>query len=260
MQPQELEPETEALLLSLAPDLPLYWQGASPEEIAQMEQIAGRPLPRFYRWFLSRMGREMGPFTYPSLDFSVAKVLSCYHEGLVLPNRRFLLIGYESDEVMPLHVFYDFDFPAREDARVVRLHFLGGPLHNQFDTFREMLAWGKFFTSRVYKLSQRCEGSFRGTGDVVAQLDSVMEALGFSKPIPTGNCCALYDRVDAAMAVQATPRDPPSTYHFFKLSGMTTGALRRILGTIGMETRFDIEIESWTPPLASKRDGARRTP
>jgi hypothetical protein len=188
------------------------------------------------------------------LEFSVAKVLSCYDEGLVRPNPRFLLIGYENDEVMPLHLFYDFDFPARDDARVVNRDFLGGPIYNSFDTFREMLSWGEFLTSRVEKLPQRCEGSFRGTGDVVERLDAVMQSLGFSKPIPAGDCCALYDRSDAAMTISATPRDPPSLLHFFKLAGLTTGTLRRILGTIGMETRFDIEIESWTPPLPKRAE------
>ena len=259
MHPQDLEPETEALLLRLLPELPLHWHGASEEEIARMEAIAGRPLPRFYRWFLSRMGREMGPITYRSLEFSVAKVLSCYDAGLVRPNPRFLLIGYENDEVMPLHLFYDFDFPARDDARVVKRHFLGGPIYNSFDTFREKLAWGEFLVSRVEKLPQRCEGSFRGTGDVVKGLDSVMESLGFKKLIPTGDCCALYDREDAAMSISRTPAEPPNLLHFFDLAGPTTGMLRRILGTIGMETRFDIEIESWTPPLPS-HGGAPRAP
>jgi len=242
----------EALLLGLFPDLPLYWHGASEEDIARMEAIAGRPLPRFYRWFLSRMGRSMGPLAYPSMDFSVAKILSCYNEELVLPNPRLLLIGYEQNEDMPLHLFYDFDFPARDDVRVTKRHFLGGPIYNGFETFREKLAWGKFLTERVEKLPQRCEGSFRGTGDVVQALDSVMDNLSFKKLIPTGDCCALYDRPDAAMTIQSTPDEPPSLFHFFDLGGSSTGVLRRILGNIGTETRFDVKITSWTPPLPKR--------
>lgn len=255
MSPQALEPEAEALLLRLRPELPFHWGGASAEEVARLQAIAGRPLPRFYQWFLSRMGRAMGPVAYPSLDFSVAKVLSCYEQNLVAVSRRFLLIGYEMDEVMPLHVFYDFDFQVRDDARIVKLHFLGGAIHNMFDTFREMLTWGKFSRFRIDELPRRCEGAFKGSGEVVAELDPVMARLGFTKLIPTGQLCALYDRADAAMAISATPRSPPSKYHFFDFGAATTGVLRRILGTIALETRIEVKVRAWNPPLPTPQSG-----
>ena len=58
MQPQELEPEAEEFFLRLVPDLANQWKGATEDEIARLETIARRPLPRFYRWFLMRMGNE----------------------------------------------------------------------------------------------------------------------------------------------------------------------------------------------------------
>lgn len=252
---QDLEPEAEALFLRLHPDLPFHWGGASAEELARLQAIAGRPLPRFYRWFLHRMGREMGPVEYPTLDFSASRIIASYEQGLVRAGRRFLLIGYETDEVMPLHVFYDFDYPSRDDARVVKLHFLGGAIHNMFDTFREMLTWGEFFQCRVDRLPRRCEGAFKGSGEVVAELDPVMARLGFTKLIPTGQLCALYDRADAAMAISATPRSPPSKYHFFDFGAATTGVLRRILGTIALETRIEVKVRAWNPPLPTPQSG-----
>ncbi|PRP93717.1 hypothetical protein ENSA7_81450 [Enhygromyxa salina] len=44
MRPEDLEPELDELLLRIVPNLASQWRGAT-------EQIAGRPLPRFYRWF-----------------------------------------------------------------------------------------------------------------------------------------------------------------------------------------------------------------
>lgn len=261
MRTEELEPETEALLLRLVPELSSHWEGASPEEIERMEQVAGRPLPRFYRWFLSRMGHAMGPLAYPTLDFSVGTILSCYERGLLVPNRRFLLIGYESDERNPLHLFYDFDYAVRDDARVVNSDLartslnragrrkcpLGGPLYIGFDTFREMLAWGEFFASRIEKLPQQCVGTFRGSTDVIAHLDSVMASLSFTKPIPTGTCCGIYDRSDAAMKVRATPRDPPSPRHFFALGANDPDSAQRILDEIAAKSPIEVEVRSWIP-------------
>jgi hypothetical protein len=251
MHPQDLEPELETLLLRLVPNQAQQWEAATKEEMARMEQLAGRPLPRFYRWFLARMGRSMGPTDFRSLDCSVTKILSAYAEGEVKPHRRFLMIGYETDELMPLHLLYDFDHMSRDDARVVRGHALGGPIHNQFDGFREMLSWVKFSTWRVEKLPQFCEGSFSGSPDVAKQLDSVMSRLGFTSPIPSSPCFAVYDRSDAAMSMTATPRDPPSKYYFFGLGGNNQGELRRILGTVATETSLKVEVETWRPPLSA---------
>ena len=76
----------ESFLLRLLPNLASERQGASEAEIAQLETIAGRPLPAVYRWFLQRMGKDMGAMSYPTLDFSAVKVLSCYRDGLVEPD------------------------------------------------------------------------------------------------------------------------------------------------------------------------------
>lgn len=249
MRAQDLEPEMEELLLRLVPDLDSHWQGATDDEIEQIERIAARPLPRFYRWFLLRMGRSMGPFAYPSLDFSAPRVIGCYAEGLFLPHPRFQMIGHESNDMMPLHVLYDFERPARDDARVTKRHAMGGAIHDQFETFREMIAWGKFLTWRVKKLPQRCTGSFvnRG-GDVISLLDPVMKSLGFKTVIPSGPCCALYDATHAAMVSDTTPGGD-TDYHGFSLGGSDAGRLRRILGEIATESSLELKVDEWDPPL-----------
>ncbi|MEM7435257.1 MAG: SMI1/KNR4 family protein [Myxococcota bacterium] len=248
----ELEPDLEALLLRIVPDLADQWQGATEQEIEKIEKIAGRELPRFYRWFLMRMGRSMGPMTYPSLDFSASKVISSYAEDRFQPHPRFLMIGYESDDEMPIHMMYDFDHPARDDARVAAMQDLDETLYNQFDTFREMLAWGEFCTSRVEKFSTVCIGSFvdDGDGDVLSQLDPIMDSLGFKAPISTGACCSIYDHAEAAMVTSSTPGDEPRI-HLFRLGGADVGSLRKLLGTIADQTGLEVEIEEWDQPGGS---------
>lgn len=249
MRPLELEPELEDLLLRLVPELPNQWRGASEDEVAQIELIAGRPLPRFYRWFLLRMGRSMGSLSFPSLDFSISKIISSYAEPVFLPDRRFLMIGHESDLVVPLHVLYDFDHPARDDARITKRLATGGALHNQFETFREMIGWGKFLSYRIMKWPQRCVGLFTDRdGDVLAQLDPVLKSLAFEAPIPTGRCCAIYDSTRASLVSSSTPGDEPK-FHTFELGGRDSGHLRGILGEIATETSLELEIEAWEPPL-----------
>ena len=250
MRAQDLEPEMEELLLRLVPDLATQWQGATEDEIEQIERISVRPLPRFYRWFLMRMGRSMGPITYRSLNFSASKVIECYAEVPVMSYPRFLIIGHESDEMLPLHLLYDFKHPARDDAQVTRGHLMVGAILDQFETFREMIAWGKFLTWRVDKCPQRCEGSLvnRG-GDVLALLDPVMKSLGFKTPIPTGPCCALYETTHAAMVTSTTPGND-TEHHGFYLGGSDAGRLRRILGEITTESSLELKIYEWEPPLA----------
>ncbi len=250
MHPHDLEPEIEDLLLRLVPELSQQWQGATPEEIDAIETIAGRPLPPFYRWFLMRMGRKMGPVAYPHLDFAAPTVLACYREGLFPPHPRYLMIGQSIDEVMPLHVLYDFEHPARDDARITRRHAQGGGFHNQFATFREMIAYGEVSVRSVKTRAQRCEGVFidRESRNVCALLEPVMRSLGFDLPVATGEHCGIYSRFDAAMIMLA-PLDRDPWMQVFRLGASDQGRIRRILGEIATETSLEIEVDKWEPPI-----------
>ena len=240
----------EELLLGIVPGLAEQWQGATPDEIARIEQLAGRPLPPFYRWFLTRMGHGMGPLAYPTLDFSAQRVIACYEEQLVMPHPRFLLIGHESDELMPLHLFYDLDAPARADARVMSRDARGGPLYDGFDTFREMLAWGALLLFRIEKMPQRCEGTLNGGHpEVLSDVDPLMSSLGFTRSIPTGRFCGLYERSDAVMIFHSNPWSGSAGIQTFILAGGDAGALRRILGAFATQPSLEIEVKQWEPAL-----------
>jgi hypothetical protein len=135
-----VEPDLSRFLERLVPNIDAGWDGATSDEIAEIERLAGRPLPPFYYWFLERMGRYMGALSYASVDFSPAKILSCYQDEIEDVNPRYLLIGYENDPVVPMHTWYDLDSPLRGDALVLS-QGIGDPLVQlEFETLREILA------------------------------------------------------------------------------------------------------------------------
>jgi hypothetical protein len=244
-----LESSLEALLLRIVPRLAAGWQGASASEVTEIEALAGRPLPAFYHWFLSRMGKSMGPMRYPTVDFSAQGILAAYATGSIEPSPRYLLIGYEGDELMPLHYFYDLDRPARSDALVVRMLTPRDETHEQFETLREMLAWGELWTARVEKAAQSCRGRLRATsGDLYPALDPILRRLGFDAPIETGAFCGLYERSDATLIGSGTPSEAPGTQSF-ALGGHDPATLARLLSAISDESAVEITLSSWTPPL-----------
>jgi len=195
------------------------------------------------------MGADMGPLAFSTMDLGAAKLRAAYTEGAVRPDPRCLLIGWQSDEGMPLHLFYDFAHPGRDDARVVKRHLMGGPFHNQFETLREMLGWGALARFRVETSAQRCVGLFGDTddNDVVAHLAPIMKTLGFRTPVATGRYCGLYESPDACLVTSAVPGDPPR-FHVFRIGGVDPGRVRRILGEITNSTSLEVEVKSWSPP------------
>ncbi len=82
-----IEVAMEKYLTRIIPNLEKTCVGVSPEEIDQIEKIAGEPLPLFYRWFLSKMGRNNNIF---SPDYSVQTILKTYAEGDIVPESGLL--------------------------------------------------------------------------------------------------------------------------------------------------------------------------
>lgn len=251
---QSLEPEVEELLLRIAPDSAPQWQGAAPAEIARIEKIAGRPLPRFYRWFLSTMGRGMGPLAHPDLDFSVDRILSCYASGKAKPQSGLLLIGYDDDEMMSLHYFYDLGRPVRDDATVFRASLDCSGRMAEAETLRELLVSGLFDAFRVSRLPQRCDGTFKDDGfDVFLHLDPVMTNLGFRLPFPMGRFRRIYERADAAMMCMVGPKEEPWKFRAFSFGGSRPKDLKYVLRTIERDTPLEVAVDGWEPPLRNKQ-------
>jgi hypothetical protein len=249
---QGVEAAMEELLLRVVPGLKEQWKGATPDEIARIERIAGRPLPPFYRWFLSRMGQSMGPLAYPRLDFSAQRVLERYAEEWVEPHPRLLLIAHDSKEMMPMSLFYDLDDAARGDALVAAKEEGANEndLYERFETLREMLAWGALSEFRLGTMPQRCGGTFSGDQpDILSLVEPVMSSLGFKQPISTGPYCGLYERADAAMICKGMPRHGFDEARSFSLGGSDAGVLRKILGEIATASSLKVEVTEWTPAL-----------
>lgn len=240
----------EAWLLRLVPNLSQEWQGATPEQLRQLETLAGRPLPGFYRWFLERMGTRMGQLANPIRDHSAATVIAAYRNGLVLTHAGHLLIAIESEPIMPMHVFYDLDRPARNDARIELRHARGGVVGDRFETFREMLAWETLLRFRVDASRQRCEGSltYEG-GSVFPQLSSGLERMGFRQPVETGPCCGVFEREDAALACMIAPHDEPVGTLFFDFGADSVETIRKVLGHLAQDSSLRVEIDSWDPEI-----------
>ncbi|HEX5660062.1 MAG TPA: hypothetical protein VFX59_22855, partial [Polyangiales bacterium] len=97
------------------PNLAEEWRGASEDEIARIQALTPHPPPPFYIWFLRRMGRGMRPMALPLVDFSINAILAAYADDVEFPidpawnEEGYLMIGYNRDNVMPLHLWYDLN-------------------------------------------------------------------------------------------------------------------------------------------------------
>lgn len=247
---QSLETRMEALLLDLGPQVGRDWSGVGEEEIAQVEALARRPLPPFYRWFLGRFGHTMGTFTYRSLDFSCKGVLAAYAEQRVEHDPRYLLIAYDHDPAYPSHAFYDLDRPVRDDALVVAGELLDeDDLVPSFETLREMIAWGALASHGVYKRPQRCVGMLESTkGDALSQLDPVLRAFGLEPSIETGRYCGVYRGPAFDLVSKSMPGAHPHLQGFM-VGGTDASKIRRLLGEVTTQTSLELKISEWDPPI-----------
>jgi len=240
----------EAFLLQLIPELASTWGNVTDEEIDRVEAKAGRTLPTFYRWFLGRFGKTMGPLAYRDLDFSCAGILRAYAEGWVEEDPRYLLIAYSHDPAYPAHVFYDLDCPVREDALVVSGEDLDEEeLDARFETLREMIGWGALFTHGVRKQPQRCAGMFRSPqGDAMPQLRPALESLGFTSPIATGRSCGVFRGPKMDLVSKSTPEQDPEL-QAFDFGAVNATVMRRALGEVVEATELELKILRWDPAL-----------
>ncbi|WP_146658424.1 SMI1/KNR4 family protein [Enhygromyxa salina] len=243
-----VETEFEALLERLVPGCGAHCVGASLAEIDELEAFVGQPLPPFYRWFLTKMGRNMGPLGYPRVDMSVGTLLSIYRSGFKPPRASLLLVASEADDIMPMYMFCDLAKRTRDDALVCSYEKNGGVRQDEAETLREDIAWGVFIRSR-FPGSQQCSGMFRDEGgDVLGSLEPVLERFQFETLHRSGPRCGLYECENAALDCVVPPGDGFEPDMSFTLRGDET-TIRSILGVIGVETSLAIRIERWTPPL-----------
>lgn len=241
---EELEPEMDELFQRLIPEY-MNWQGSTTEEVEKIEQIvrkvSGNNMPKFYRWFLMRMGQSMGEFRYHDMDYSAATVLSLYGRFFEDDGSKFFKIGHTSEPELGLHMYYDFNHPKRDDARVTMQQAEGGENYKQFETFREMLAI-KVASIHAVRLPEFFNGTMLNDDGILSQLDPVMDSLGFKKlAIPTGPRCGLYLGSKATMIVTGSMDLEPDSCGFGL--GGDVNSIRNILGVIATDTDFIIDVK-----------------
>jgi hypothetical protein len=230
---ESLEPETEAFVLRHVPGLADAWRGATREEIDELERRIERPLPRFYRWFLSKMGHDMGPLGWGRTDFTIGAVLERAEAG-----DANLMIGIAAEDIMPLDTLYDLDQPARDDAQVWNAS--GGP---EAETFRERLVDAWLDEYRIDLMPSRRMGFVRGPrGDVLARLQPVMKTLGFEEPVPTGPFRGFFERDDAAMSFRSSLDD--GELFIFSLGCADETITRAVLRVVAATPSLTIEMTS----------------
>lgn len=248
---QVLEPELEALLLRLVPNLEKERAPASEDVVEELEdrlELTGHDYPPCYRWFLSKLGGNVGALK-PSLGgFTAANVLEAYESGSVDLTGAQFLIGRIPDAVMPLDVFYDLEHGVRDDALVCRAVVEAGPVVNECETFREYIASRALMQFAVSTAPQRCFGAFVAPSDDAGErLDAAMDELGFTTPVPTGAFCGLYEREGMTMIAKATIKPDNEGIRVFNVGGPSVAAIRRLLGEIATATSFEVDADRWTP-------------
>jgi len=236
----------DELFRRLIPDL-MDWQGATVDEIEKIEQIvreiSGDDMPKFYRWFLMRMGHSMGRFSYSDMDYSAPTIISWYGNDFEDDGSKCFKIGHTSEPELELHMYYDFNYPARDDARVTMRQAEGGEDYRQFETFREMLAT-RAGAIRARRFPVFCTGTMLNENNILTQLDPVMDSLGFKKSaIPTGPRCELYEGRQVIMVVSSS-LDLETDSCGFMLGGIDANIVRNVLGAIATETEFTLDVKN----------------
>ncbi|PCC73478.1 hypothetical protein SAMN02745121_08877 [Nannocystis exedens] len=244
-----LEPELEALLLRIVPNLARDWSGASPEDLEELEErveLTGHDFPPFYRWFLSRLAGSVGALHPMLRGFTAASVLEAYRTGSVDIGPTQFLIGRMPDALMPLDVYYDLAHPLRDDAIVLSAILDAGPESQISETFREWIAARAMIKFGVMTAPHRCFGAFVDPGrTAAAQLETVMTALGFTSPITTGPFCRLYERGDMTMVAKSTVKPENLGILIYEIGGPSVAAIRRLLGEIGRGTTLQVDADRW---------------
>ncbi|WP_106092508.1 hypothetical protein [Enhygromyxa salina] len=234
----------EAWLQRAFPRLDEEIEGASSGEVDEIRRIVGHDLPRFYEWFLLRMGRSMGRIGVTSrFDYTARRVLWCYEQGLAEPDPNDLLIGFDTtNDPMGLQIFYDFTRPCRDDAMTGKGEPDAGPVYPEFETFREHIGWGKTTVLLVMESPSHCAGvlASRTPGqNAVDQLKKFMTRHGFDQPLPTGSYCGIFMRTDMTMTCTRSILVKTDTLAF-RLGGQSQAWLRRFLGEIALSDDLEL--------------------
>lgn len=191
------------------PSYPASLKPATPEEIQQLQERLGRPLPSSYRSLLELMGHGMGPINMFDADFDITTVINAYAPGRWRAPERYILIARQ--EIHPHRdVYLDTGWDPSE-PRVVRFESWGEVTEEnedfsiEFSSLAEMWFTAAFLQLRMPLLPWRA--SYRpgrrqpGQEPVsyMERLDWLARRLGFERLPYTTGVVSCYERGDAAL-------------------------------------------------------------
>jgi hypothetical protein len=196
---------------------PSYLQkirGISGEELIELEQLVGRPLPHRLKASLRWMGKEPGDVQSPELWPRASRIRQFYlSERRHQLSPRYLFIA-TSDEPPGLDYFQDCGLLAEaEDCPIVQARQgTAGGFTPAFPSLRDMVFWVAFQTKRVEALPFRAflrpADAGYGAADtaemILEDLKELMPALGFRRLPQTSDQNPLFERGDAALAAHGS--------------------------------------------------------
>lgn len=204
------------------PGYPATARGAAPEEIDQLERLAGRPLPPNYRDFLRTLGRSTGTFEpFPDgVRTDIDELLDLYGSERPEYPERFLLIGTDYGGYR-MDLFLEVLSPL-VPHRVVRFDRHAKPVTPEImsleaESLEELLYGMAFFSVRMAKLPYHARLLPRETWEINSgkkrsdELPRVAARLGLTRFSHTGDWSPCYESLDAAVyCYQPPPYHVPS--------------------------------------------------
>lgn len=206
------------------PAFPGTVRGASADEIARLEPLAGRPLPRSYRAFLATMGHGLGTFDpFPDgMVVSIEELISLYESEPPLYPERYLLIGVDYGGYR-MDLFLETLRPETE-PRVVRFNretelVTPDMMSLQAESLPELLFSMAFYSVRMSRLPWQARlvpsEEALPPPEAARRMEEYARTaarLGFARFPYTGPWSPCYDRADAALyCYQPPPCDPSFT-------------------------------------------------
>ncbi len=200
------------------PDYSRKLRGASPEEIRDLEGLAGQPLPESYREFLTLLGKDMGGLEIEGVDFHIERILEFYRSGDWPPPKGYILFAIQEDDPQ-MDYYLECTSPGRRDCPVVRFPSMGefsregyfDSLDPSLNDFLLSLAFSEkrmedFELQRLLTPStgsrKQDPGLIVNPVELVRVIDERAHRLGFERVASTSVAYRFYDQPDAALYVR----------------------------------------------------------
>ncbi|HEX5746493.1 MAG TPA: SMI1/KNR4 family protein [Archangium sp.] len=222
-------------------------RGAGPEEIRNLEVLAGQPLPDSYREFLTRMGRDMGGLEIEGIDFHIERILEFYKSGDWPPPRGYILFAIQEDDPQ-MDYYLECTRPGQRDCPVVRFPSMGefsrdgyfDSLDPSLNDFLLSLAFSEkrmedFDRQRLLTPStkNRKQAPIASPVALARIVDERAQRLGFERVARTSVAYRFYDRADAALYVRL---DDAGGLMGVTVAARTPRELERISDILGNQT------------------------